>query len=211
VCTRETRVASARRAGVGHLTIVDGDAVDMSNKNRQLPALDSTVGRAKATVMAERLRDINPDVDLTVLNTFLDPDSAAALLEGRNADQRGAVEDHGKGLRAAHCRYDYVVDCIDSIAPKKTLICAARRAGGRVISSMGAGGRMDASRVRVVDLFDTYNDPFAANIRRGLRKMGVASDVVAVWSDEPVKHASLEVTDQRFKRSYYGTISYIPA
>ena len=112
------RSVSFCRAGVGSMTIVDGDDVDESNINRQLPALSSTLGRPKTDVMAERLRDINPSLDLTVLNRFLEPDGVDDVV------QQG---------------YDFVIDCIDSITPKLDLIEAAHKAGVKVISSMGAG------------------------------------------------------------------------
>ncbi|KAI8475684.1 MAG: hypothetical protein J3K34DRAFT_517116 [Monoraphidium minutum] len=179
------------RAGVGALTIVDGDCVDTTNRNRQLPALASTEGRPKAEVVASRLLDINPRLELTARQEFLDPESTRALVASE--------------------RFDFVIDAIDSIAPKQHLLLAAVEAGVKVVSSMGAGGRVDPSRVRTADLQDTYGDPFAANIRRGLRKKGVGRGVVAVFSDEPVRRASLGMAGQQYKKSYYGTISYLPA
>lgn len=181
------------RSGIGKLTIVDGDVVDLTNKNRQLPALDSTIGEAKTEVMAQRLKDINPDVHLNVLEQFLDPEAADDLV---------AAEP-----------YDYVIDCIDSIAPKQKLIVAGWRAGKKVVSSMGAGGRLDPSRVRLADISETYNDTFAANIRKGLRKQGIRSGVTVVFSTELVRTDSVRLVDNitSFKRSYYGTISYMPA
>jgi tRNA A37 threonylcarbamoyladenosine dehydratase len=180
------------RAGVGSITIVDGDTVDTTNRNRQLPALRSTVGMPKADVVAARLRDINPQLDLTALREFLDPDSAAALV--------------------TRAKFDFVVDAIDSIAPKQHLLLAAAAAGVPAVSSMGAGGRVDPSKVRAADLQDTYGDALAAHVRRGLRKKGFnARGVVAIFSDEPAARASLALTDQRYKQSYFGTNSYMPA
>jgi hypothetical protein len=106
--------------------------------------------------------------------------------------------------------YDYVIDCIDSVAPKQALLLAGHAAGAQVVSSMGAGGRLDPSRVRLADISETYNDAFAAVVRRGLRKAGVGSGVTVVFSDELAKPASLALTQQQYKKSYFGTSSYIP-
>lgn len=125
------------------------------------------------------------------LQEFLDPARAAALVREQD--------------------YSYVIDCIDSIAPKVALLLAGHTAGVSTISSMGAGGRMDPSRVRLADVSETYNDAFAAVVRKRLRKAGVASGVTVVFSDEPAKPASLALTQQQYKRSYFGTSSYIPA
>uniref|UniRef100_A0A383W5L4 THIF-type NAD/FAD binding fold domain-containing protein n=1 Tax=Tetradesmus obliquus TaxID=3088 RepID=A0A383W5L4_TETOB len=168
----------------------DGDSVDTTNRNRQLPALRSSVGQLKAAVVAARLRDINPDLRLTVKQQFLDPLAAAALVQEQT--------------------YDYVIDCIDSIAPKQALLLAGHAAGAHVISSMGAGGRLDPSKVRLADLSETYNDAFAAVVREGLRKAGVSSGITVVFSDELAKPASLALTQQQYKKSYFGTSSYIP-
>ncbi|KXZ50938.1 hypothetical protein GPECTOR_14g183 [Gonium pectorale] len=239
------------RAGVGNMAIVDGDVVDVTNKNRQLPALDSTVGQAKAQVMARRLLDINPRLNLVVRQEFMGPDAAAARLldevaaeldrgaavaaaAGRQGSssgtaatgQRGGGGGSGDGdgsgspgttpvagHAAAHTPLDWVVDCIDSIAPKLALVAAAHRAGARVVSSMGAGGRLDPMAARVADISETYGDPFAANVRRGLRRThGIREGITVVFSTEPCRRASLALTPKsHFKRSYYGTISYLPA
>eukprot|EP00798_Chlamydomonas_sp_ICE-L_P014271 gene14271-20245_t len=182
------------RSGIGKMTIVDGDTVDVSNKNRQIIALDSTIGSPKVSVMATRIREINPAIQLTAIEEFLDVAGAERLVR----------ED----------KFDFVVDCIDSIAPKKMLIAAATQAGMRVVCSMGAGGRVDPQRVRVVELSSTYNDKFATNLRKGLRRDGVALEgIMAAWSDEPCDPNSVALTDtqQKFKRSFYGTSSYMPA
>jgi len=179
------------RAGVGKMTIVDGDAVDLTNTNRQLPALHSTVGRPKTGIMAERMRDINPELDLTVKEAFLTPDVVKALRFGD---------------------YDYVFDCIDSVQPKQYVIVACKQQGVRVVSSMGAGGRLDPSKVRVDDISRTFNCPFAQQVRKGLKRKGVRRGVTVVFSSEPVDRETCMMTDgSRFKKSFYGTISYIPA
>jgi tRNA A37 threonylcarbamoyladenosine dehydratase len=179
------------RAGVGRMTIVDGDTVDLTNTNRQLPALHSTVGKPKTQVMAERMLDINPDLNLTVREEFLTPDAVKDLI----------TDD-----------FDYVFDCIDSVQPKQYIIVACKQKGIRVVSSMGAGGRIDPSKVQVADISETYNCPFAQQIRKGLKRKGVRRGVTVVFSSELVDRSTCMLTDgNRFKKSFYGTISYIPA
>ena len=124
------------RSGINKMTIVDGDVFDETNKNRQLPALDSTIGVSKTTVLAARIRDINKDIELTVLEEFLSPERAYEIVSKD---------------------FDYVLDCIDSITPKVNLIVAARRKKVKIISSMGAGGKLDATKIRVKDISKTKN------------------------------------------------------
>jgi tRNA A37 threonylcarbamoyladenosine dehydratase len=179
------------RAGIGKLTIVDGDTVDLTNTNRQLPALHSTVGLPKTEVMAARLKDINPELELTILQSFISPETVDSLI-----DQR----------------YDFVFDCIDSIQPKQYIIVTCKQKDVPIVSSMGAGGRVDPSKVKIADISETYNCPFAQQIRKGLRRKGVRRGVTAVFSSELVDKETCMLTDgSRFKRSFYGTISYIPA
>jgi tRNA A37 threonylcarbamoyladenosine dehydratase len=179
------------RAGVGRMTIVDGDTVDLTNTNRQLPAMHSTVGKAKTAVMAERMLDINPELDLTVREEFLTPDSVKELITND---------------------FDYVFDCIDSVQPKQYVIVTCKQKEIRVVSSMGAGGRVDPSKVQVADISETYNCPFAQQIRKGLKRKGVRRGVTVVFSSELVSRENCMMTDgSRFKKSFYGTISYIPA
>ena len=179
------------RAGVGKMTIVDGDTVDLTNTNRQLPALHSTVGRSKARIMAERMLDINPDLELTVREDFLTPHVVKAF---------------------RFDAYDFVFDCIDSVQPKQYVIVACKQQGVRIVSSMGAGGRVDPSKVQVADISQTFNCPFAQQVRKGLKRKGVRRGVTVVFSSEPVERETCMMTDgSRFKKSFYGTISYIPA
>ncbi|MFM8372302.1 MAG: ThiF family adenylyltransferase [Bacteroidota bacterium] len=179
------------RAGVGRMTIVDGDTVDITNTNRQLPALHSTVGQAKADVMATRIRDINPEVNLRVINSFLGPEEVKDLITPE---------------------FDYVFDCIDSIQPKQYIVVTCKQKGIKVVSSMGAGGRIDPSQVRVADISETYNCPFAQQVRKGLKRKGVRRGVTVVFSSELVDISTMMLTDgSKFKRSFYGTCSYIPA
>jgi tRNA A37 threonylcarbamoyladenosine dehydratase len=180
------------RAGVGSMTIADGDRVDPSNKNRQIVALDSTVNLPKADVMATRMQDINPHLKLTVIKEFLTPDLMMDL---------------------ATTRFDWVLDCIDSLQPKLYFLGAAVTNGVKVASSMGAGGRVDPQKVRIAPIFETDGCRFAYKIRKGLRRKGFGkANIIAVYSEELVNRESLQLTDgSNFKRSYYGTISYIPA
>jgi tRNA A37 threonylcarbamoyladenosine dehydratase len=180
------------RSGIGRMTIVDGDTVDPTNKNRQLVALDSTIGQNKAEVMAARLREINPDLQLTVVPSFLDPGEMKQLVTPE---------------------YDWALDCIDSVQPKQYFIKTAVENGVRIVSSMGAGGRVDPLKIRVAPLAKTKNCPFAHQVRKGLRRKEVSTrSVVAVYSEELVDKEHMMLTDgTRFKKSFYGTISYIPA
>lgn len=178
------------RAGVGNMTIVDGDTVDVTNINRQLPALHSTIGKSKAILMAERLMDINPELNLTTLEEFLSPERAYEIVSKD---------------------FDYVLDCIDSITPKLNLIVAAKRKHVKIISNMGAGGKMAASKIVVKDISKTEVCPLAKVIRKRLRKMGVNKGVKAVFSLEKTDESSLKMTNgANFKKSFYGTNSWIP-
>jgi tRNA threonylcarbamoyladenosine dehydratase len=180
------------RSGIGKITIVDGDVVDPSNRNRQLPALSTTHGQSKVEIMAERLSAINPDVKLTAINAFLSPEKAAEILEKE--------------------RFDYVMDCIDSITPKLTLLTTAYHRGLKIISSMGAGGKLDPTKLRYADIFDTKQCYLAKTVRKRLRALGILTGINVVYSTEEVKLESLMLTDgSNFKRSAYGTISYLPA
>lgn len=178
------------RAGVGNVTIVDGDTVDITNINRQLPALHSTVGMSKAELMGARLLDVNPELNLTVLNEFLSPERA----------QEVVTKD-----------FDYVMDCIDSITPKLNLIIAAKKNKVKVVSNMGAGGKLIASKVVVKDISKTNVCPLAKVIRKRLKKEGITSGVKAVYSIETPDESSLKMTDgTNFKKSFFGTNSWMP-
>ncbi|MEW6677921.1 MAG: tRNA threonylcarbamoyladenosine dehydratase [Pseudomonadota bacterium] len=178
------------RAGVGRLTLVDMDRVAASNINRQLPATLSTVGQFKTEVMARRIADINPDCRLTVLTEFITPDNVADLLP---ADA------------------DYVVDCIDSLNCKLALIETALHRQLPVAASMGAGNKLDPTRVRVTDVSRTLVDPLAREVRTRLRRRGIKKGVLCVWSDEPGRPPRPpEPTPQGRARAVNGTISYLP-
>lgn len=177
------------RAGVGNLTIVDGDVVDITNINRQLPALHSTVGMSKIEVVGNRLMDINPELNLTKVQEFLSPERAFEIVEEK---------------------YDYVLDCIDSVTPKLNLIIGAKRKRVKIISSMGAGGKMEASKVKVADITNTVNCMFAKTIRRRLKEFKI-DKLKVVFSSEIQDETSLKMTDgSNYKKSFYGTNSYMP-
>lgn len=180
------------RSGVGKMTIVDGDTVDITNINRQLPALHSTIGKHKVDIVSERILDINPDIKLTPINAFLEPENMKEILDGE--------------------KFDYVLDCIDSVTPKVTLIKEAKRRKIKIISAMGAGGKTDPSKVMVRDISKTYNCFLAKQVRKRLKKEKIDKGFRCVFSYEIQDEESLKLTDgSNFKRSFYGTISFIPA
>ncbi len=178
------------RAGVGKMTIVDGDVVDITNINRQLPALHSTVGKPKIDVVGERLMDINPELQLTRIGEFLEPDRAFEIVTHE---------------------FDFVMDCIDSVTPKLNLIKACKRKKVKIISAMGAGGKSDPSKVKVVDISKTENCYLAKFIKKRLRAEKIDKGVKVVFSSEIQDPDSLRKTDgKNFKKSFYGTNSYMP-
>ncbi len=180
------------RSGVGKLTIADGDVVDPTNRNRQLPAMKSTHGLSKVALMAERILDINPEINLKTVPKFLAVDEMKELL---------AAE-----------KYDYVVDAIDSITPKLTLLSTCFALKIPIISSMGAGGRLDPTLVKVADISESYNCRLAHYVRKRLGKYGIKTGIKVVFSNEPMLESSLMLTDgSNFKRSAFGTIAWIPA
>lgn len=180
------------RSGVGNLTIVDGDIIDITNINRQLPALHSTVGDDKVELMARRILDINPELNLTRINEFLNPERMEEVIQAGN--------------------FDYILDCIDSVSPKLALIKAARKNKIKIISCMGAGGKLDPSKVMVRDISKTRNCYLAKQVRKRLKKEGINKGFRCVFSTEIQREDSLKMTDgSNYKKSFYGTISYMPA
>ena len=179
------------RAGVGKLTIVDHDVVQPSNRNRQLIAFNSTEGKRKADLMAKRLEDINPRVELTVLSEFLGEGNIGELLSNK---------------------FDYVVDAIDTLSPKIFLIYNALKQNLPLVSSMGAGGKLDPSQVQISDISDSYQCRLAFMLRKKLRKFGVHEGFRVVFSSEPVNKEAVKLTEgEQNKKSTVGTISYMPA
>lgn len=179
------------RAGVGELVIADFDVVAPSNLNRQLCALHSTLGQPKAEVMRQRLLDINPDCRLSVLQEFLAADALPTLVAAGGFDQ--------------------VIDAIDSLSSKLALIGAAIDTGVPVVASMGAGGRLDPTAIRVGDLMDSLGCPLARKVRQQLRRRGYGRGITAVWSEEPpLPPLAPQPTGRGRPRVVNGTISYLP-
>jgi tRNA A37 threonylcarbamoyladenosine dehydratase len=179
------------RAGVGNLTIVDGDIVEETNRNRQLPALVSTQGKPKAEVLEQRFRDINPDVRLVVINDFLRDEKTMELLDNNH--------------------FDYVVDCIDTLSPKVFLIYHAFTRGLKVVTSMGAGGKMDPTQVRIADISKSHDCKLARVVRKRLHRLGIRKGITSVFSPEEVPEDAIRLEQSQNKNSTVGTISYMPA
>jgi len=179
------------RAGVGRMTVADADTVSLTNINRQLVALRSTVGRPKAEVLAERLRDINPQLELRVVCRYIRDEETDLLLDA--------------------ARYDYAVDAIDTLSPKLALICGCLRRDIPLVSSMGAGAKTDPTRMEIADISKTHHCPQAHMLRKRLHKAGIRSGFRAVFSPEPVREGALVACDEPNKKSNVGTISYLPA
>ena len=179
------------RSGIGSLTIVDGDQVHLSNINRQLLALNSSIGKPKALLMGERLKDINPDLKLTVINENIKDDRMIEIL------------DYG---------YDYVVDAIDTLSPKIFLIWHTMQRKYPLVSSMGSGGKTDPLKIRITDISETTDCPLARILRKRLHRLGVREGFRAVWSPETIDKSKIKpVSDEQNKASVVGTISYVPA
>lgn len=179
------------RAGVGHLTIADADCVTQSNINRQLVALHSTIGEQKCEVLAKRLKDINPTLELKVVNRFIKDNETDELLESD--------------------RFDYVVDAIDTLSPKLALIKGALDRGIPLVSSMGAGAKVDPTLMEIKDIAKTHHCPLAHMLRKRLHKIGIKRGFWAVFSPEPVREGAMILCEEQNKKSNVGTISYIPA
>lgn len=178
------------RSGVGHLTLVDADNVAVSNINRQIIATSYAVGESKVWLFADRFRAINPEIDVRPIQEYLDADNIPALLDRE---------------------FDYVIDAIDTVAPKMTLILECLRRGIPIISSMGAGGRLDPSKVGYFDISETRDDGLARVVRQRLRKAGIRRGLTVVASTERPERHSVIPLDERNKRSSFGTIATIPA
>ena len=180
------------RAGVGRMTIVDADTVQPTNINRQLPALHSTMGREKAEVLAARFKDINPDIQLTVLPVFLKDDNIPELLDA--------------------ARYDFIVEAIDTLAPKCYLLAEALKRHIKIVSSMGAGAKSDITQIRFADIWDTYHCGLSKAVRKRLQKLGIKRKLPVVFSTEQADPKAVLLTeDEQNKKSTCGTVSYMPA
>jgi tRNA A37 threonylcarbamoyladenosine dehydratase len=181
------------RAGVGKMTIIDGDVFDPTNKNRQLTALDSTIGQNKALVLAARINEINPQCQIQVLEEFVLPERVWEILSNEKPD--------------------YVMDCIDSVTPKLEWILACKRLKVKIISHMGAGGKTDPSQVKVANMEQLAGCKLGAHIKKRMKRKNASyRGVKVVFSTEVQQPHSLKMTDgARYKKSFYGTVSYMPA
>lgn len=178
------------RAGIGNMTIVDGDVIEESNRNRQLPALVSTWKKPKVQVVAQRLLDINPDLNLTVLEEYLRDERTIEVLDNQ--------------------QYDFVVDCIDTLSPKTFLIYHAVQKGFKVVSSMGSGGKMDPEQVSIADISKSHDCKLARMVRKRLHRLGIRDGVTVVYSPEEVPETAIRLEQGVNKISTVGTISYMP-
>lgn len=179
------------RAGIGTMTIVDADNAAVSNINRQLVALHSTIGRSKAEILAERLYDINPNIDLTVVKEYIKDEATDNLLDS--------------GL------FTYVVDAIDTLSPKVNLIKGCLDRGIPVVSSMGAGAKTDPTLLEIKDISKSHHCPLAHMLRKRLHKIGIRKGFKVVFSPEPVREGAMILCEETNKKSNVGTISYMPA
>ncbi len=178
------------RAGIGQMTIVDGDTIHLTNINRQLPALNSSIGLPKAEYLGKRLMDINPDLKLSIIQEYL-------------------RDDRMKEVLSHH--FDYVVDAIDTLSPKIFLIHDAFKNGLRVVSSMGSGGKLDPTKVQIADISESHNCPLARILRKRLHRLGIRTGIKVVYSPEEVpENATRPCEGEPNKKTTVGTISYMP-
>ncbi|MGC9375951.1 MAG: tRNA threonylcarbamoyladenosine dehydratase [Bacteroidales bacterium] len=178
------------RAGIGELTIVDGDTLHPSNKNRQLIALESTMGKPKAQILGERLLDINPGLKLNIIQKFIKDEQMIDILNKP---------------------FDYVVDAIDTLSPKVYLIYFARKKGLKIVSSLGSGGRIDPTKIIIKDISKSYNCRLGFLLRKRLRKLGISKGFKVVFSEEKADENAVIVDEPgENKKSTIGTISYMP-
>jgi len=178
------------RTGVGSMIIMDADNISPSNKNRQLLALESTIGRPKAQLMYDRLMDINPSLKITVIREFLTQDNVDEILSQRPID--------------------YIVDAIDTLSPKIALIQFALRNSIKIVSSMGAGAKTDATKIKIKDISKSFNCPLAYMLRKRLRKVGISKGFNVVFSEELPNEDAIIAVEEQNKKSMVGTISYLP-
>ena len=179
------------RAGTGRMTIVDGDTVHPTNRNRQLPALSSTEGAAKTEVMGRRLLDINPELELNIVAEYIRDERIRSILD---------------------TPFDYIVDAIDTLSPKVFLLYESYIRNYRIVSSMGCGGKFDPLNIRICDISETTNCSLARSIRKRLHRLDVNRGITAVWSPELIdKSKVLSSAGEPNKASTVGTMSYMPA
>ncbi|MFR9650254.1 MAG: tRNA threonylcarbamoyladenosine dehydratase [Rikenellaceae bacterium] len=179
------------RAGVGHITIADSDSVNETNINRQLIALHSTIGQSKCRVLEARLKDINPEVEVRVVEEYIKDELTDSLLDSE--------------------KFDYVVDAIDTLSPKVALIVESLKRGYPLVSSMGAGAKTDPTLMEIKDISKSHHCPLAHMLRKRLHKVGIRRGFKAVFSPEAVREGSMVLCEEQNKKSMVGTISYLPA
>lgn len=179
------------RAGVGKITIVDGDNIQAGNRNRQLLALKSTEGKAKSEIMKARLLDINPAIEVHAIQEYLREERIVEIMNEK---------------------YDYVLDAIDTLAPKLFLIHSALKNGHKLVSSMGAGGKTDPTKVQIADISKSYNDNLARMIRKRLHRLDIYTGFPVIFSSEQTNPESIILVEgEANKKTTVGTISYMPA
>ncbi len=181
-------VEALARAGVGHVTLVDNDTVGLTNLNRQLVALHSTLGRKKTEVAAERVRDICPDTTIDIHDVFVSPETI---------------------WQFDFTQYDCVLDAIDNVTAKLLIADECRKAGTKLVSSMGTGNRLDPTRITVCDVYATSGDPLARIMRRELRRIGIEK-LTVVCSTEPPHPVLESETEQGLPKSVPGSVSFVP-
>ena len=179
------------RAGIGKMTIVDSDVVQESNINRQLIALQSTIGKDKTQLIGERLKDINPNLKLITFKGYLKDEFINEVIDND--------------------KYNYVIDAIDTLSPKIYLIYHCMNKNYNLVSSMGAGGKLDPTMIQISDISETHTCKLAFDLRKRLRRKGITEGFKAVYSPEVVAKNSIRAIEDKNKKSLVGTISYMPA
>jgi tRNA threonylcarbamoyladenosine dehydratase len=179
------------RAGIGNLTIIDGDKVDTTNRNRQLPALCSTTGKRKVDIVAARLRDINPEANITSIDEFIRDERIPIILQSQS--------------------FDYIIDAIDSLSPKLHLILNCLELKLNFICSMGAGGKLDPAQVKVTDISKSYNCGLARALRKRLHRKGIYKGVKVVFSPEERNSTAIQDKSKPVANTVVGTVSYMPS
>ena len=178
------------RSGVGHFVLIDNDTVNFSNLNRQIIATHRTIGRDKVDVMKERMLDINPDADIQIHKCFFLPENADAF---------------------PFAEYDYVVDAVDTVTAKIELVLRCDAAGVPIISSMGAGNKLDASAFRVADIYKTNMCPLAKVMRRELKQRGIRKLKVVYSEEKPMVPLEKPEEESEGKRAIPGSVAFVPS
>ncbi len=230
------------RAGVGHLVLIDSDTFSETNINRQLPALHSTVGKSKVETVRARLLDINPFLDIQIIESYLHEDSISEIFQSIPAETPLShsnlplrsipptvscvpselvssgplpltcprVDTGCLWERGVSAGIDCVVDAIDTLSPKIALIQYCLKNGIMLVSSMGSGAKLDATKVRIADISRTKMCPLAHMLRKRLHHLGITTGFLAVYSEEAPRRESTVIEESRNKKSQVGTISYLP-